>query len=350
MMGLFTKRSDVTFSSFDFLDEHHILYSNSTQDSIYVYDLRQQNAEDQQQQKEQETEGDTKTVRFQLALPPIDRTRASRYIQHRRNALPTRTESLHYGSARVGGSSSTGDGAPPFHADPRERLIVVRIVTSPVERGEEQFELHIPARALLDHCAAATAAPRPRREGCKDGDDHTSGDEGKGAEEMLPWSAWRDAARATLPWSAWRDAVRATPERIVPYAIQARMVAYGMRVVSHPPDWEEGVVHVDSYLPRGRRREGGNADADADVVEENARGGRGKDGMRQAIRLPGDAESKAGLVSVLCEDALLCYKVSGRAPLCHAILEFCLTELFFFFHVQLDPLTSTISHAYWYTF
>ncbi len=268
------------------------------QDSIYVYALRQHNADDQQQQKEQETEVDTKTVRFQLALPPIDRTRSSRYIQHRRNALPTRTESLHYGDARAGDSSSGGGGAPPFHADPRERLIVVRIVTSPVERGEEQFELHIPARALLDHCAAATAAPRPQREGCKDCDDHTSGDEGKDVEEMLPWSAWRE--------------VRATPERIVPYTIQARMVAYGMRVVSHPPDWEEGVLHVDSYLPRARRREGVHGDADADVVEENARGGRGKDGMRQAIRLPGDAESKAGLVSVLCEDALLCYKVSGR--------------------------------------
>ena len=299
IMGLFTKRSDdVTFSSFDFLDKHHILYSNSMQDSIYVYDLRQHNA-DGQQQKEQETEVDTKTVRFQLALPPIDRTRSSRYIQHRRNALPTRIESLHYGDARAGDSSGGGGGAPPFHADPSERLIVVRIVTSPVERGERQFELHIPARALLDHCAAATAAPRPRREGCKDRDDHTSGDEGKDAEEMLPWSAWRDA-------------VRTTPERIVPYTIQARMVAYGMRVVSHPPDWEEGVLHVDSYLPRARRREGVNADADADVVEENTRGGMGKDGMRQAIRLPGDAESKAGLVSVLCEDALLCYKVSGR--------------------------------------
>ena len=36
----------------------------------------------------------------------------------------------------------------PFHPDPREQLIVARIMTSPVELGKEQFELHVPARVL----------------------------------------------------------------------------------------------------------------------------------------------------------------------------------------------------------
>ena len=78
--------------------------------------------------------------------------------------------------------------------------------------------------------------------------------------------------------------------------------------------------------------------------------GAGACGMRQAIRLPGDEESKAGLLSVLCEDALLCYKVSGWLAV--PLATFCLTELLFFFPfiVQLDLLSSTISHAYWYTF
>jgi hypothetical protein len=312
--------SEVRFSSFDFLDEHHILYSISKEDSIYVYDLRRRSA-DHKHQKEQEIEADSKPVRFQLALPPINPARTSRYIQFRRNTLPTASAAPNYEGAHAGGS-------PIFHADPRERLIVLRIATSPVERGEEQFELHVPARTFLDHCAETLTAQRQRqRDGCGDVDA-----EGKMA----------------LPWSAWRDAVRATPSRNVPYTIQARMITYGMRVVSHPPDWEEGVLHVDSYLPRKMSREDGAA--------EEVGGGKRADGSgtRQAIRLPGDVESKAGLLSVLCEDALLCYKVSGqerRSSLCRAIPKRFVWRAFFFsFIVQLDLLSSKISHAYWYTF
>src|ERR1700741_2864594 len=40
LLCLSTKISEVRFSSFDFLDEHHILYSISKEDSIYVRDLR----------------------------------------------------------------------------------------------------------------------------------------------------------------------------------------------------------------------------------------------------------------------------------------------------------------------
>jgi hypothetical protein len=287
---LFLQISEVMFSSFDFLDEYHILYSISKDDSIYVRDLRRRSA-DHYQQKEREIEADSKPMRFQLALPPINRARTTRYIQIRRNALPTGPASPNYESARTGIT-------PAFHVDPRERLVVLRVVTSPVEHGEEQFELHVPAQTLLDHCAATLAAQRPRQRGCH------------GEEEVAD-------KEVALPWSAWRDAVRATPPRNLPYTFQARMVTYGMRVVSHPPDWEEGALYVDSYLPRERRREMG-----AVAVA-------GACGMRQAIRLPGDEESKAGLLSVLCEDALLCYKVSGWLAV--PLATFCLTELLFFF-------------------
>lgn len=275
------------FSSFDFLDEHHILYSISKDDSIYVRDLRRRSA-DHHQQKEREIEADSKPVRFQLALPPINPARTTRYIQIRRNALPTGPPSPNYECPQTGVT-------PAFHVDPCERLVVLRIVTSPVEHGEEQFELHVPARTLLDHCAATRAAQRLRQRDRRGGEVVD--------EEVV------------LPWSAWRDAVRATPPRNLPYTFQARMVAYGMRVVSHPPDWEEGALHVDSYLPQERRRDRG--------------AGAGAGGTRQAIRLPGDEESKAGLLSVLCEDALLCYKVSGQLAVPHAT--FCLTKPVFFF-------------------
>ena len=37
---------------------------------------------------------------------------------------------------------------PPFHANPHMHLVMLCIVTSPVEFGEEQFELQLPVTAL----------------------------------------------------------------------------------------------------------------------------------------------------------------------------------------------------------
>jgi hypothetical protein len=236
------KISEVIFSSFDFLDEHHILYSVSREDSLYVYDLRRGAEQQQQPQKQRETE----PVRFRLALPPINRATTTRYIQLRRNALPPTREN----PSVIEGSSS------PFYADQRERLIVLRVVTSPVERGEEQFELHVPARVLLNHFKASLQTKAM----------------------VLPWSAWCDAARVTNP-------------RWLPYTVQAHMVTYGMRAVSHPPDWDEGLLYVNSYLPRR---------------EETAGDGRR---TRQAVRLPNELSGKADVLSILSEDALLCYTV-----------------------------------------
>jgi hypothetical protein len=119
-----------------------------------------------------------------------------------------------------------------------------------------------------------------------------------------------------VPWTAWRDAVRSTPLRKLPYAIQANMVVYGMRAVSHPPDWDEGVLHVDSYLPRARREGSGEARADtraetADAEPAVCAAGVLRGWTRRAIRLPREVE-KPDFLTVLCEDAILCYKVNCR--------------------------------------
>ncbi|KAF8461324.1 hypothetical protein DFH94DRAFT_789658, partial [Russula ochroleuca] len=133
--------SDVHFSSFDFLDEHHILYADSSEDSICVYDLRD---DQQQQQLQKGKEKDMGLLRFQLALPPINRATTSRYIQLRRNALPA-TRNPPRPSALPDGKNSPSDGAPapapaPFHADPHERHLACRFVPFHAREDEKKLE------------------------------------------------------------------------------------------------------------------------------------------------------------------------------------------------------------------
>lgn len=257
----FKKSADVTFSSFDFLDEHHILYADSTEDSIYVYDLRCGTV--------LATKSEAGHRRFQLELPPISRATTSRYIQIRRNALPMQMQeqAQHVFQMRDDDGGGAPMPPPPFHADPHARLVVLRVVTSPVEFGEEQFELHVPARALLEHFAAKR-------------------DAGEGA---------------VSPWSVWRADVKVTPRRRLPYLPQARMITYGMRAVSHPPDWDDGVLCIDSYPPR----RAGAVSAGSEAAETGV-------GTRQVIPLPDESPEKTSFLSVLCEDGLLCYKVVSR--------------------------------------
>ena len=291
---LYKRIPHVNFSLFDFLDQYTIC-TVSGEDDIYVYDLRR----GQRQQKKRQI--------FRLDLPPINRNSTSRYIQLRRNALPIATGPLpDWGSLLDDSDIAPGPANPPFHADPHERLIVVRISTSPVESGEENFELHVPARALLDHfSSSATTADT--------GENRQMDDGGVCKDEEEDWLA------VSVPWTAWRDAVHATPLRKLPYVGRARMVVHGMRVVSHPPDWDEGVMHVDSYLPRARRE--GSRDAGADTRAEAAEAepaagvaGARRYGTRQAIRLPQEegGEVKPDFLTTFCEDAILCYKVNYR--------------------------------------
>ena len=250
-LSILKKISDVTFTSFEFLDKHHILYADSSEDCICVYDLRCNES--------QATKAEAGHRRFQLDLPPIQRARTSRYIQIRRNALPMQEQECIKNEFHDGENDDddTPTCVPPFHADPHARLILLRIVTSPAGTGEKQLELHVPAQALLEHFAA---------------------NRDTGADVVVPWSAWRaDTA--------------VTPEQVVPYLPQARMIAYGMRAVSHPPDSHDGVLYLYSYPPR---REG------AGVIGT---------GTRQGIPLPDKSQDMAKLLSFLCEDGLLCYQV-----------------------------------------
>ena len=248
--------------AFDFVDENHIILPSSMEDSIYVCNLRPRNVDEfdrkQQQQKDEEIGAELQTVRFQLALPPIIDGMTSRQILLHHNGFPKRQA--------PSTSGRTSGGARPFHADPRERLIMLRISTMSIGSGNEECDLHLPARALLDHFAAA--APRQR---------------GESREPVV------------VPWSAWCDSVCVTP----PFQqLQLQTIACGMRVLSNPPDRDEGVQYIDSYLPQSSRREAGVA---AEV--------RGWNGTRQAFRLPREIVGKENLLSVMCEDALLCFEV-----------------------------------------
>ena len=159
---------------------------------------------------------------------------------------------------------SDGDGSqtsppPLFYVNPCERLVMLRITTNPVDFGEEQFELHVPAQALLEHFAVK-----------------------------------RDPS-AVIPWSQWRADTAVTPPRRLPYLPKSHMITYGMRALSQPPDWDEGVLYLYSYTPR------------------NA--GTVRAGTRQGILLPSPKNSfeKANLFSTLCEDGLLHHRVMSAS-------------------------------------
>ena len=265
--------------AFDFVDEHHIVFAISREDSICVCDLRPRVVDeiDRKQQQQKEIGTELESVRFQLALPPVTDGITSRHILLHHNALQTR---------QAPPSGRASGGARPFHADPRERLIMLRIITRPIGRGDEQYDLHLPARAFLDHFAAAGQRQR-----------------GEGGEPVV------------VPWSAWCNSVCVTP----PFQqLQLQMIACGMRVLSYPPDRDEGVQYIDSYLPQSSRREAGVA---AEV--------KGWSGTRQAFRLPRELVGKENLRSVLCEDALLCFEVR-RCVFSAVLLLALLTQTFYF--------------------
>ena len=68
---------------------------------------------------------------------------------------------------------------------------------------------------------------------------------------------------------------------------QLQVIAYGMRVVSRPPDRDEGVLHINLYLPGSSRREAGAA------AEVRTKGGWS--GTQQAFRLPRELADKPNL-------------------------------------------------------
>ncbi len=189
--SLFSKIAD-HYLSFDFLDEHHIVYGSS-EDTIHVYDFRETRQATQE----------VGQLRFQLDLPPIDCPTTSRHIQIRRNALPFRTQGPHEVSDLT---------PPPFHADPHARLVVFRIVTmSSVRSGDTDADLHVPAQALLKHVAATKDA--------------------RGGKAAVPWSTWCADATTTptrLALYAWHRRVLHV-DAYTPRRADTVRVAEGMR-------------------------------------------------------------------------------------------------------------------------
>ena len=136
------------------------------------------------------------------------------------------------------------------------------ITTRPVDFGEEQFELHVSAQALLEHFAMK-----------------------RGPGAVVPWSSWR-ANTSVIPLRPLRES----------YFLLSRMVTYGMRTVLQPPYWDEGVLYLYSYIPRKPGAVGSET------------------GTRQGIPLPdGSPENfweDENVFSILCEDGLLFYQVN----------------------------------------
>ena len=257
----------------DFLDEHHILRTDSTEDSVYVCDLRygielttkaEAGRGDPRYKTELATEAEAGRGRFKLALPPIHPGTTSQYIRVRRNALPMRMQdqAQHELYARDNDGGGASSPPPPFRADPRARLVVLHIFTMSNELGEQQFELRIRAQVLLEHLAAK------RRDA--------------NWNAVLPWSMW-GADAEIIPWCRKVD---------LP---QSHMTTYGMRVISHPPPGRYNVLYVDSYPPVTGVR------------------------TRQRILLPD--KSPQYFLYALCEDGLLCYMVMSLLRSCQTQAE-----------------------------
>ena len=121
---------------------------------------------------------------------------------------------------------------------------------------------------------------------------------------VVPWTAWCNAVRTTPPTSCRMRFKRVWSFMV---CVRCRIRRIGM----------SGVLHVDSYLPRARRREGREAGANTRAEAAEAEpvtgvaGARGY-GTRQSISLPRELDQKPDFQTPFFEDALMCYKVNYR--------------------------------------
>ncbi|KAI9434403.1 hypothetical protein H4582DRAFT_2177318 [Lactarius indigo] len=203
-------------STFDFLDEHHILFPSSIDDSIYVYDTRAMPPMNSRRQKSKGTHC------FEISMPRFLGSHAACSINLRCNSL------------------SVGQDASPasFHADPRQRMVTLLITASPNPTGAHghprrgQCEMHARASALLAWTKTHPAPPN--------------------ASVVVPWSAWGPAAaRVVVP--------RVDDTTLC--ASKSKFLGSGMRVITPPSSRSDGtsVVTVMDYHParvfRGLRTE-----------------------------------------------------------------------------------------------
>ncbi|KAN0138766.1 hypothetical protein V8E53_003154 [Lactarius tabidus] len=196
-------------STFDFLDNDHILFPSSIDESLYVYDIRSMPPMNSKRQKSKGTHCfDIPVAKF------LD--------NYSECSLDLRSNSL-----------SAGDG--PFHADPHQRIVTLLLSAGPNPPGvqrQEQCEMHARASALL---AWTTMHPAPPN-----------------ACVVVPWSAWGPAAARV-------GAARI--DDVTLCASKSRFLGSGMRVISPPSVRGDGasVVTVTDYHParvfRGLRAE-----------------------------------------------------------------------------------------------
>ena len=190
-------------STFDFLDDDHILFPSSIDESLYVYDIRSMPPMNSKRPKSKGTHCfDIPVAKF------LD--------NHSECSLDLRCNSL-----------SAGDRVPPapFHTDPHQRMITLLLSAGPNPPGvqrQEQCEIHARASALLAWTNKHPAPPN--------------------ACVVVPWSAWGPAA-ARVSATRIDDATLC--------ASKSRFLGSGMRVISPPFLRGDGasVVTVTDYHP-----------------------------------------------------------------------------------------------------
>ena len=190
-------------STFDFLDEDHILFPSSIDESLYVYDIRSMPPIKSRRRKSKGTHC------FEIPVPKF-------LDNHSTCSLDLRCNSL-----------ATGEDASPapFHADPHQRMITLLLTTdSGAHRDSrpEQCEMHARASTLL---AWTTIHPAPPN-----------------ACVVVPWSAWGPAAARVVTPRVDDSALCAS---------RSRFLGSGMRVISPPSSRGDGtsVVTVTDYHP-----------------------------------------------------------------------------------------------------
>ncbi|KAH9052292.1 hypothetical protein EDB87DRAFT_535142 [Lactarius vividus] len=203
-------------STFDFLDEHHILFPSSIDDSLYVYDTHAMPPMNSRRRKSKGTHC------FEISMPKFLGNHAACSIALRCNSL------------------SAGQDASPasFHADPHQRMITLLITAGPNPTGAHghsrrgQCEMHARASALLAWTKTHPAPPN--------------------ASVVVPWSAWGPAAaRFVVP--------RVDDTTLC--ASKSKFLGSGMRVITPPSLRNDGtsVITVMDYHParvfRGLRAE-----------------------------------------------------------------------------------------------
>lgn len=209
--GAAKQMASLQSSTFDFLDDDHILFPSSIDESLYVYDIRSMPPTHSKRPKSKGTHCfDIPVAKF------LD--------NHSECSLDLRCNSL-----------SSGDG--PFHADPHQRIVTLLLSAGPNPtltgtQRQEQCEMHARASVLLAWTEMHPAPPN--------------------ACVVVPWSAWGPAA-ARVGATRIDDATLC--------ASKSRFLGSGMRVISPPSARGDGasVVTVTDYHParvfRGLRAE-----------------------------------------------------------------------------------------------